>query len=453
MLVGFGSFTQFVAFDKRGTGASDRRSQVAGIDERVADLEAVMDDAGFDSAHLFVQSDGGPMAILFAVTYPDRVKSLIFHGSGACLAPPWPEPDRIERRDRQVREWGTPDSRIVEVFAPTLHSDEAFRRWHRAYERQSASTDSLRELLDLAAEMDVREILHLVEVPTLVLHRTGDRVIDVEHGRELAREIPGARMVELPGDDHFAYAGDVQRWMTEVERFVTGEAGASPRAIRALEKARIYTLGGFRVEIAGEEVPVSSWGTRHARQICKRLVAARGWPITRDALIEMTWPDESDIRRLSARLSAQLSTIRRVLGGGVIADRETVRLDLDFVTTDLEDLLTADDDVAVSVYSGEFLPEDVYEDWTSPVRDEARAAFMAAAEREARRQITSGKYRKPIELARRMVEADRYAKAGHRILVEALAGEGRTSEARRANQVWQETMAEIDIDVRPFPVS
>ena len=112
----FGSFSRFLVFDKRGTGASDRRSQMPGIDERVEDIRAVMDHAAIESAHLFVQSDGGPMAILFAATYPHRVDSLVLMGSAATLRPPWPEDERIERRDRQVAEWGTPASRMVDFL-------------------------------------------------------------------------------------------------------------------------------------------------------------------------------------------------------------------------------------------------------------------------------------------------------------------------------------------------
>ena len=114
----FGSFSRHLVFDKRGTGASDRQSQMPGMDERVEDIRAVMDHADIDSAHLFVQSDGGPMALLFAVTYPHRVDSITLMGSAATMRPPWPEEERITRRERQVAEWGTPESRMVDVFVP-----------------------------------------------------------------------------------------------------------------------------------------------------------------------------------------------------------------------------------------------------------------------------------------------------------------------------------------------
>jgi pimeloyl-ACP methyl ester carboxylesterase/DNA-binding SARP family transcriptional activator len=451
MLERFGSFSRYLHFDKRGTGASDRRSRVPGIDERVEDLRAVMDSADIDSAHLFAQSDGGPMTLLFAATYPDRVESLILFGTGATLRPTWPEEVRVEARERQVREWGTPESRIVDGFAPSLAADQEFRSWHQRYERQAATTDSLRELLDLSAEMDATEVLSTLDVPTLILHRTDDRIVPVELGRELAAAIPGARLVELAGDDHFAYAGDLDLWMAEMEEFVTGQVRSREHVGRRADPVRIRTLGGFAVEVDGEAVPTSDWGSRHARQLCKRLVAARGWPVTRDELVDLLWPDESGWTRLSARLSVQLSIVRRVLGGGIIADRQMVRLDLDEVSTDLEDLYKASDDRAiVAAYPGEFLPEDRYEDWTSGPRDEARSRYVAAARRVAQREQSLGNPLRAAGFARRLVGIDPYDEASHRLLVESLLAAGETSEARTAHEAWSAAMSDIGVEATPF---
>lgn len=234
--------------------------------------------------------------------------------------------------------------------------------------------------------------------------------------------------------------------MDEVERFVTGTV--SPRRSPYAPKVMITTLGRFAVVRDGEEVPVSEWGSRMARQICKRLVAARGWPVTREQLIDMTWPEETDMRRLSARLSVQLSAIRRVLGGGVIADRSSVRLDLDEVSTDLEDFFAADsaEDV-VAFYSGEFLPDDVYEDWTAPVRDEARARFITAGHRLG--TDLSDDDRK-VWLARRLVEADPYDERAHRLLVAALLSIGEKNEAEHAHERWVSVFSELGIEVEPL---
>lgn len=450
MLYQFASFSTFLHFDKRGTGASDRRSRIPGIDERVEDLRAVMDDAGFDHAYFFVCSEGGPMAILFAATYPDRVDGLILNGSYAAGLPADADAGYIEERraghKEYARRWGTDESPVVAGFAPSLADNPDYVEWHRKYERSAADQDSLLDLLELTLEMDVREILPTLDVPTLVIHRRGDRPVPISHGRELAEKIPGARLLELEGDDHFQYAGDVAAWMDEVERFVTGTISDRPRA-GVTPEVEVVTLGRFAVLRDGEEVPVSEWGSRLARQILKRLVAARGWPVTREELIDICWPDESDIRRLGARLSVQLSAVRRILGGGVIADRSTVRLDLDEVSTDLERFFAASDDrTTVDRYTGEFLPEDRYDDWSAPMRDEARSRFAMAAHRLA----ASEDLEQVVWVTRRLIEADRFDDAAHRRLVEALLGSGQTREAERAHLTWTDAMSELGVDVAPF---
>jgi DNA-binding SARP family transcriptional activator len=414
-----------------------------------------MDHAEIERAHLFVASEGGPMAILFAATYPERAESLTLWGSGASMLPPEMSAAEIARQreghERYARVWGTSESPVVDGFAPSLAGDQSFRDWHRRYERQAASSDSLLELLELTFEMDVREVLPTLDLPTLVFHRTGDRIVPIDFGRELAREIPGARLVELPGDDHFSYAGDVDGWMTELERFVTGEVRSKSAPPSLHPKVHIRTLGTFAVVVDGEEVPTSAWGSRRARQLCKRLVAARGWPVTRDELFELLWPDEFDRRKLGARLSVQLSAVRRVLGGGVIADRQTVSLNLDEVATDLEAFHNASDDrTVVAAYTGEFLPEDVYEDWTGAARDEVRSKFVLAARRLAEAELRHERFDRAVELGRRLLDVDRYDEAAHQLVVNSLLASGESSEAKRAHQAWMEAMQELGVDIAPF---
>jgi len=451
MLTHFASFSRYLHFDKRGTGASDRRVRVPGLDERVEDLKAIMDDAGIDHAHFFACSEGGPVAILFAATYPDRVDGLIFHGSYAAqgsrsvdggLIPP----DHEALVD-YARRWGTPESPVVGGFAPSLASNGEYVEWHRRYERSAADTDSLMDLLELAYEADVREVLPTLEVPTLVLHRIGDRAVPIELGRELAELLPDADLVELEGDDHFQYAGDVATWMDEVERFVTGSV--SPRVPPETRPAiSIRTLGRFSVIRDGEEVQTSAWGSRLARQILKRLVVARGWPVTREELIDICWPDEVEMSRLSARLSVQLSGVRRILDGGVLADRSSVRLDLDRVDTDLERFFDAKDDMAiVSAYEGEFLPEDRYEDWARRMRDEVQTRFVTAGHRLAE---STDDAERCIWLARRLIACDPYDEDAYRLLVEALFESGETREAERAHSSWAAALSELDVEVEPL---
>ncbi|MEM9564075.1 MAG: alpha/beta fold hydrolase [Actinomycetota bacterium] len=449
----FGGFCRWIQFDKRGTGSSDRRVRVPGLDERVDDLRAVMDAAGVDRAHLFGQSEGGPMAILFAVTYPDRVESLTLFGTGPRCMRRFTDdelPAVKEVLDQMADDWGTAASRILAAFAPTVADEPGLQAWWPRYERNSADRDSVRELLDINLDIDVTEVLDRVAVPTLVLHRVDDPIVPVELGREAADGIPGAKLVELPGIDHFGFAGDMDAWVDEMERFITGAVASRP-ARPPQGAAHIETLGRFAVVRGGEEVPVSAWGSRRARTLCKRLVAARGRPVTRDELIDLLWPDESDLTKLGARLSVQLSAVRRVLGGGVVADRTTVALDLGEVTTDVEALYAAADDHAVvDLYRGAFLPEDRYDDWTAAVRDEITARFSAAARRLTSAAIAEARWDEAASSARRLIESDPYGDDGHRLLVVALAGAGADGDARRAHDRWVEVAAELGTTVAPL---
>jgi pimeloyl-ACP methyl ester carboxylesterase/DNA-binding SARP family transcriptional activator len=453
MLERFASFCRYLHFDKRGTGCSDRSGRIADLDERVDDLRAVMDHAEIEHAHLFGNSEGGPMSLLFAATYPERVDSLILFGTGATLLPPDLGAAQLaERRAgaaRYAARWGTDESPVAAGMAPTLTAeDPGFPAWHRRYERYAASQDSLLELLELSFTVDVRELVPSIHHPVLVIHRTDDRVIAVDRARELVALLPNGRLMEQPGADHFSYSGDVDGWMDEFERFVTG-AVRSPRVADGRRpEVCIATLGRFVVTVDGQEVPTSAWGSRRARQLCKRLVAARGWPVTRDELFDLLWPDEADRHRLGARLSVQLSGVRRVLRGGVIADRQSVRLDLQDVDTDLERLFRASSDTdIVAAYPGVFLPDDVYESWTEGIRVEAQARFALSARREARRLLDDDQPQAAVQLALRLREVDSYDAEAHRLLATALDRVGATTEAGRARAVHRAAMAELGVPV------
>jgi pimeloyl-ACP methyl ester carboxylesterase/DNA-binding SARP family transcriptional activator len=451
MLERFGSFCRYLHFDKRGTGCSDRNGRIADLDERVEDLRAVMDHAGIEHAHLFGNSEGGPMSLLFAATYPERVDGLILFGTGATLLPPDVTAEELaEQRAGAVAyaaRWGTEDSPVAAGMAPTLTAqDPSFPAWHRRYERYAASQDSLLELLELSFTADVRELAPTIHHPVLVIHRTEDRVIPVARARELVSLLPDARLLEQPGMDHFSYSGDVDGWMDEFERFVTGTIRSRPVAAGQRPRVHIATLGRFAVTVDGQEVPPSEWGSRRARQLCKRLVAARGWPVTRDELFDLLWPDEVDRHRLGARLSVQLSGVRRVLRGGVIADRQSVRLDLQEVDTDLEALYRADGDAAiVAAYPGPFLPADRYEVWTEGARAGAQTRFVPSARREAHRLLDAGRLEDAVALALRLREVDTYDEDAHRLLITALDRAGAATEAERARTVYREAMTELGL--------
>lgn len=455
MLDRFASFCRFVHFDKRGTGASDRTGRIDSIDERVDDLRGVMDAAGVERAHIFGGSEGGPVAALFAATYPHRVEGLILSGTGATLYPTNMTSDErqaaVDRIDIVAPMWGTPVSPVVDRFAPSLATNPDYRTWHQRYERAAASQDSIRQVLRSSIDVDVRDVLGDIESPALVLRRAGDQAFTLEQSRQLVDGIPNSTFVELDGNDHFAYAGDMETWMRHIEKFVVGSVGAPRPPEKPTRRPRITTLGAFAVEVDGELVPTSQWGSRHARQLCKRLVAARGWPVPREQLIDLLWPDDTDMNTLSARLSVQLSKLRRVLKGGVVADRQSVRIDLDEVDTDLESLYRASDDAAiVAAYAGEFLPDDVYEDWTNAARDDARTRFLTAARRLVTHSLDVGDHGRAASVARRLIEVDQYDDDAHRLLVESLVAAGEVREADRAHASWTVSMAAIDVEVPPL---
>jgi pimeloyl-ACP methyl ester carboxylesterase/DNA-binding SARP family transcriptional activator len=442
MFEGFATFCRFVAFDKRGTGMSNRSPDIPRLDERVDELSAVLDHAGIDRAYVMGTSEGGPMTLMFAATYPDRVQGVILESSAASLIP------RVGSgswREALVAGWGTSESITVDVFAPSLVGDDDFRHWHQRYERNAASRDAIGVLMDLAGEMDARGVLHRIECPVLILHRVGDRVVPIDAAREthdlLRSHGVAVELVEMPGEDHFLYATDLAFALGAIERFTTGSVSDRTLTWRKY-RTEIITMGWFDVVVDGTSVPTSAWGSKRSRTLLKRLVVARGWPVTRDELIELLWPEGGGSGRLGARLSVQLSAVRRILRGGVIADRSSIRLDLDHVDVDIEQWFAHTDDTAVVAgYSGEFLPDDRYEDWSTPLRDEIRARFGVAARRLAEVSHADD----AIELWRRVLTQAPYDEDAHRSLVATLRSEARISEARIAYQTYVTAMDDLGV--------
>jgi len=222
------SFSRVILFDKRGTGLSDRvtESQLPTLEQRMDDLRAVMEAAGSRRAALMGISEGGPMCFLFAATYPERTSAVVAYASYARWLRdtdhPWaPTRERHEEIARIYEErWGEPLA--IGTFAPSQRKDAAFaQRWAR-YMRAAASPAAAVALYRMNIEIDVRHILSAVRVPTLLLHRVGDRVLTVDYSRYLAARIPGARLVELPGDDHVPWVGDHESIAGEVQEFLTG---------------------------------------------------------------------------------------------------------------------------------------------------------------------------------------------------------------------------------------
>ena len=227
------SFSRLIVFDKPGTGASDPVASVPTLEERVEDMRAVLDAAGSERAALLGISEGGPMSALFAATYPDRISTLVLYGSFPKGAPGpdyhWGRQGEYDegakRIDHMVDHWG--EGTALDIFAPTLGGSAAMRSAYGLFERAAASPAMVRALFAAASEVDVRAVLPTIAVPTLVLHRAGDIPIPVEIGREMAEAVPGARYVELPGDDHIPWVGDSESILDEIEEFVTGTRHAA----------------------------------------------------------------------------------------------------------------------------------------------------------------------------------------------------------------------------------
>lgn len=457
-----GSFARVLHFDKRGTGASDRTLAVPTLDERVDDTRAVMDAAGIERAVMYGLSEGGPMAILFAATYPERVTALVLHETAAIFVPLHEtESDRAERLARAQRltdGWGTDHSITLKLFAPTVANDPSYAAWERRYERQSATQRGIAELISMLDDIDVTPLLGDVSVPTLVVHRSGDMRLPVAQAELLAQRIPGARLAVFDGDDHFPHIGDPTGWLDAVEEFITGTPPAtrdSCQFVPSRPNVEIRTLGGFSVRRDGQDVPSSSWGSRRARQLCKRLAAAAGNPVPREQLIDMLWPDaDATIGKLGARLSVQLSAVRRILGGGVIADRTSVRIDPTTVNVDLVDFEVAvrdhDDLRVLNTYRGGFLPEDVYEDWTTAIRDRAKAAFATSAQRLSTSAHTRGDHDQAVQYALEWLAIDQYDEQANRATIRAYFALGRHREARLAHEAYKQRMSELGTTAVPL---
>jgi pimeloyl-ACP methyl ester carboxylesterase/DNA-binding CsgD family transcriptional regulator len=213
------AFASVVRFDKRGTGLSDPVQELPSLQERDADLAAVIADAGVDRPVLLGFSEGGSIAVRFAVTHHESVRGLILYGAAAHRPPPW----AMEQLRMAAAAWGTGAS--IELFARSQADDPGARREQARFERASASPAMARALVESLTLVDVESLLPHVSVPTLVVHRTQD-VIPVEEGRFLASHIPASRFRELAGVDHRPWAGDSQAVIGEMERFLVSLAPA-----------------------------------------------------------------------------------------------------------------------------------------------------------------------------------------------------------------------------------
>jgi pimeloyl-ACP methyl ester carboxylesterase len=276
------SFSRLILFDKRGTGLSDRvpPNELPTLEQRMSDVTAVMDAVGSERAALVGMSEGGPMCALFAATYPARTTALVMIGSYArrMLAPDYPAGlswDAHEAFLQEIRDgWGGPVG--LAARAPSLVGDERFARWWSTYLRMSASPGAAEALTRMNAEIDVRDALETIQVPTLILHRSGDRALSVDGARYMAARIPGAKLIELPGEDHLPFVGDQDAVLDEVEEFLTGVRHA-PRFDRVLATVLFTDIVNSTARAA--ELGDSAWREllgEHHRLVRRELTRFRG---------------------------------------------------------------------------------------------------------------------------------------------------------------------------------
>ena len=228
------SFCRLILFDKRGTGMSDRNSQIFTLEQRMHDVQAILDAVGSKRATLFGISEGGPMSLLYAATYPKRTSSLVLYGAYAkrSWAPDYPFGWKDEQwqtvLDDIEHHWGKlqllgylRSRRTIRRSSPVGDPDTAERV--ASYYNATASRAAAAAILKMNREIDVRNVLPAIRVPTLILHRHAERVLDVGHARYMAEHIRGARLVELPGEDHQPWLGDRDSVLNELKKFLTGE--------------------------------------------------------------------------------------------------------------------------------------------------------------------------------------------------------------------------------------
>jgi class 3 adenylate cyclase len=232
-------FSRLILFDRRGTGLSDSVGGSYTIEQEARDALAVLDAAGSERAALFTYGLGGPVGALLAADRPERVGALIMYASIARTS--WAADydwamtaeDRARWTERTVAAWGEIGGPGLAVMAPSMAEDPALAAWFARLQRLAASPSDARILLTAAADLDVRDALPRIGVPTLVMHRSRDSAWDPRHSRYLAAHIPGARYVELDGVDSLPFVGDSDAIVEEIEEFLTGGRGGGELA-RAL---------------------------------------------------------------------------------------------------------------------------------------------------------------------------------------------------------------------------
>jgi pimeloyl-ACP methyl ester carboxylesterase/DNA-binding CsgD family transcriptional regulator len=298
LLQRLGAFTRLIQFDKRGTGLSDRvdNRDLPDLETRMDDVRAVMDAAGSGRAALLGASEGAPMSILFAATYPERTRALVLYGGYAHFYSAVMGADTLASfLEKAELTWGTGAS--LAAFAPGRVEDDRFKAWWARFERLSVSPSAAVALARMNAQIDVRHALTSIRVPTLVIHRTTDARVKLAAGRQLAQKIAGARFVEMPGRDHPIWTGDIDGVVDRIEEFLTGErpTPSHDHVLATLVVARL----------AGAARPVAFTGDRLWNERLSRLQQS-----TLDAIARHGGRPLGPGKELSARFDGAVRAVR-----------------------------------------------------------------------------------------------------------------------------------------------
>lgn len=264
MLPQLASCGRLILFDKRGVGLSDRGASVPTLEERMDDVRAVMDAVGSQRAALIGISEGGPMALLFAATYPERVAALVLWSTFAriAVAPDYPDGLAAEVFDatyaRIERYWGSGKTMRAVVVQDAADDPALIGQWGR-FERSAASPTTAIACLRFGAASDVRHVLPAISAPTLVVHRSGDPLVPIGHGRYLADHIPGAALCEFPGDTHLSATGADVEILQAIEEFLVGSR--TPQPIERVLKTVLFT------DIVDSTARAAALGDRRWREL------------------------------------------------------------------------------------------------------------------------------------------------------------------------------------------
>lgn len=311
------SFARVTVFDKRGMGLSDRDAGSYTIENVASDAVAVLDATGAERAALVGVSEGGPASIMLAATHPERVSAMALYGTYPRLAraDDYPEGFRPERLratwSAATEHWGDPD--VLRFFAPSMKDDPELRDWWGRMLRSGVSPGVVRTLGDMYERLDVRPLLDSIRTPTTVIYRTGDQVVPARMSRALARGIPGAREVELPGDEHLFCAGDQGALLDEIEEFLTGRP-----AVAEPDRALATVLF---VDLVDSTATAAGLGDRRWRDLLERFnrLAQRELERHRGQLVKSTGDG------LLATFLGPAQGVRAALEIGTIANSLNVR--------------------------------------------------------------------------------------------------------------------------------